>query len=75
MDNKTKTTRPKPLTIHTIAESAPWVLVSHAAEESRLTELLIRKSGVALRKFGNADYVRPTELNAWILNDGEEENG
>ncbi len=48
------------------------MLISKAANDSGLTELLIRKSGITLRKFGNADYIRPTELNAWILNGGKE---
>ncbi len=68
---KTKTPRPKPPAIKPIKEDAPWVLISLAAAESGLTELLIRKSGVTLRKFGTADYVRPVELNAWINGDGE----
>lgn len=67
------TTRPKPPSIQTIEASAPWVLISKAAEQSGLTELLIRKSGITLRKFGNADYIAPSGLNAWILNDGKEE--
>jgi hypothetical protein len=66
--------RPKSPTIRLIEASAPWVLISKAALDSGLTELLIRNAGLGLRKFGNADYVRPTELNAWILNDGKEEN-
>ena len=49
------------------------MLISKAAKDSGLTELLIRKSGIALRKFGNADYVAPGTLNAWILADGKEE--
>lgn len=64
--------RPKSLYIELIQEIAPWVLVSQAAEESGLTELQIRKSGITLRPFGNADYVRPVDLNAWILDGGKE---
>lgn len=45
------------------------MLISKASEKSGLTELLIRQSGVTRRKFGNADYIRPAELNAWILSD------
>ena len=37
------------------------------AEETGLTELLIHAAKVPLRKSGNADYVSPPELNAWIL--------
>lgn len=65
--------RPKSPYIKLIQEIAPWVLISQAADESGLTELLIRNSGIKLKKFGNADYIRPTELNAWILSDGKEE--
>jgi len=64
--------RPKPAVINTISESAPWVLVSKASSESGLTENLIRNTGITLRPFGNADYIRPTALNAWILADGKE---
>ena len=73
MQIRTKTTRPKSPTIETIPASAPWVLVSRAAKESGLTDLLIRKSGVPIRTFGNANYVRSDQLNAWILADGKEE--
>jgi len=70
---KTTSTRKRPKSpfIQLVKESTPWILVSEAAEESGLTEFLIRKSKVMVRKFGNADYVRPDELNAWIL--GKEE--
>ncbi len=61
------TTRTKPPSIQTIEASAPWVLISKAATESGLTELLIRQAKVPRRRFGTADYVRPTELNTWIL--------
>lgn len=64
--------RPKSLYIELIQEIAPWVLISQAAEESGLTELQIRNSGITLRKFGNADYVKPEELNAWIIDGGKE---
>lgn len=70
MKTSTPKKRPKSPTIKTIEESAPWVLISQAAEESGLTELLIRNAGITLRKFGNADYIRPPDLNAWILSDG-----
>ena len=73
MLHQTARKRPKSPTIKTIEESAPWVLISQAAQESGLTDLLIRKSGITLRPFGNADYVRPTDLNAWILDDGKGE--
>ena len=59
--------RPKSHSIQTIMESAPWVLVSKAAEESGLTELQIRQAKFEMKKFGNADFVRPADLNAWIL--------
>lgn len=65
--------RPKPPTIKTVDEIAPWILVAKASAETGLTELLIRKSGVRLRRFGNADYVRPRELNDWINDEGKEE--
>lgn len=61
--------RPKSLSIQPIKEVAPWVLLSKAAEESGLTELHIRKSGIHIRKFGNAHYVAPATRNAWILDD------
>lgn len=64
--------RPKSTSIKTIEESAPWVLISQAAKESGLTALIIRNSGITLRPFGNADYIRPGDLNAWIIADGEE---
>ena len=44
-----------------------------AAEQSGLTELLIRKSGITLRKFGNAHYIKPGDLNAWIIDGGKGE--
>lgn len=72
---KTTTTpkkRPKSPAIRPIDESAPWVLISKAAEESGLSEILIRKSAIGLRKFGNADYLRPGDLNSWINGDGKE---
>ena len=42
------------------------------AEETGLTELLIRAAMVPLRGFGNADYVSLPEHNAWINNGGKE---
>lgn len=62
--------RPRSTSIKIIEECAPWVLISHAAKESGLTSPLIRNSGIELRPFGNADYVRPADLNAWILDGG-----
>jgi hypothetical protein len=62
--------RPKSPYIKLIQEIAPWVLISEAAKESGLTEQQIRKSGITLRPFGNADYVRPLDLNAWIIGPG-----
>lgn len=59
--------RPKSPSIQNITESAPWVLLSKAAEESGLTELQIRQAKFETKKFGNADFVRPTDVNAWIL--------
>ena len=73
MLHQTARKRPKPPSIRLIEESAPWVLISQAAKDSGLTDLLIRNSGIYLRKFGNADYVRPKDLNAWILADGKGE--
>lgn len=55
-------------------ECAPLVLLSKASLETGLTERQIRDSGIKLRRFGTADYIRPTELNAWILKDPQEEN-
>ncbi|MEI7910654.1 MAG: hypothetical protein WCK77_13540 [Verrucomicrobiota bacterium] len=72
MLEKTARKRPKSPSIRLIEESAPWVLISKAAQESGLTELLIRNTGITRRPFGNADYIRPTALNAWILADGKE---
>lgn len=68
-----KKTRPKSVEIKTVPESAPWILIAQAAEESGLTIHLIRRTGLPLRRFGNADYIAPKALNAWILN-GEGEN-
>ena len=62
-----RSSRPKPALIRTIPEEAPWVLLSKAADDSGLTELLIRKANLQIRKFGNAFYVAPAALNAWIL--------
>jgi len=72
---KTTSTRKRPKSpyIDLIQEIAPWVLISKAAEESGLTELQIRNFGGTLRKFGNADYIMPEELNAWINGDGGKE--
>jgi len=61
--------RPKSPSIRLIEESAPWVLISKAVEESGLTEQQIRNSGIKLRKFGTADYIKPGKLNDWILAD------
>jgi len=63
--------RPKSPVIQLVEENAPWMLISKAALDSGLTELLIRQSGIFLKKFGTADYICPTELNAWILKDGK----
>jgi len=73
MKTTPKRKRPKAPSIQTIDETNAWVLISKAADESRLTELQIRKSGITLRKFGNADYIRPLDLNTWINSDGEKE--
>jgi hypothetical protein len=56
--------------IRTIESSAPWVLLSKAAEHCGLNIRQLRKLTLQIRRFGNADYVRPSELNSWIL--GEE---
>lgn len=72
MHAKTTRRRPKSPSIRLIEESAPWVLISQAAKDSGLTDFLIRNSGTYLRKFGNTDYIKPGDLNAWILNGGKE---
>jgi hypothetical protein len=61
--------RPKPSVIQTIPEGHPWVILSKAAMQSGLSEKLIRQAGIPLRKFGNAHYVAPAVLNAWISKD------
>jgi hypothetical protein len=66
--------RPKSPAIHTIPEDAPWVLLSKAAADSGLTELLIRRENLPTRKFGNAHYIQPKDLNAWILQDAPTAN-
>lgn len=63
---KTKS-RPKAPIIRPIPEEAPWVLLSKAAKDSGLTELIIRRENFPTRKFGNAHYIRPEVLNSWIL--------
>lgn len=68
-----KQSRPKAPVIQPIQTGAPWVLLSKAATDSGLSERLIRAEGLPLRRFGNADYIRPVDLNAWILADGKEE--
>jgi len=73
MKNTSKRKRPKSPSIRLIEESAPWVRISIAAKESGLTVLLIRKTGITLRQFGNADYIRPLDLNTWINGDGGKE--
>jgi hypothetical protein len=73
MLHQTARKRPKSTSIRLIEECAPWVLISKAAKDSGLTELLIRNSGIKLRKFGTADYIKPGDLNVWILADGKEE--
>lgn len=68
-----KTTRKRQSSIRPVEEIAPWLLISQAAKESGLTGLLIRNSGITRRPFGNADYIRPADLNAWINGDGGKE--
>lgn len=63
--------RPKSPAICLIPEEAPWVLLSKAASSSGLTERLIRREKLPMRRFGNADYIRPQDLNAWILGEKE----
>jgi len=58
--------RPKAAVIKVITESAPWVLLSKAIKESGVPERDI-KAHLQLRKFGNAFYVSPQALNAWII--------
>jgi len=65
--------RPKPEYINTISESAPWVLLSKASQDTGLTELLIRKAQIPMRRFGTADYIKPGVLNAWIIDGGKGE--
>ena len=65
--------RPKPPEIRTIAESAPWVLLAKAANDSGVTERLIRQARLHLRRFGNADYIAPACLNSRILTGKEHE--
>ncbi len=67
MNDQTTHKRPKPKTIQTVQSTAPWMLVSEASLQSHLTSKMIRSSGLELRPFGNADYVRPKDLNYWIL--------
>ncbi len=55
-------------------ECAPLVLISKASLETGLTERQIRDTGIDLRRIGTADYIRPTELNAWILKGPQEES-
>jgi hypothetical protein len=59
--------RPKSPIIQTIHVEAPWVLLSKAASDSGLSEKLIRRENLPMRRFGNADYIRPQDLNNWIL--------
>ena len=63
MNDQSTHKRPKPKTIQTVKSTAPWMLVSEASEQSHLTVKMIRASGLELRPFGNADYVRPKDLN------------
>ncbi len=72
MSDKHKKPRPKPRTIHTVPDKAPWMLISEASTESNLTDLNIRRSGLSFRKFGTAEYVRPSDLNKWIEGNGQE---
>lgn len=65
--------RPKAPFIRPVPDDAPWILLSRAAQASGLSELIIRKEGLPLRRFGNAHYVRPKDLNNWIL-DGHQES-
>ena len=58
--------RPKAAVIKVITESAPWVLLSKAIKESGVPERDI-KAHLQIRKFGNAFYVSPQALNAWII--------
>jgi hypothetical protein len=59
--------RPKAPVIRPITTDAPWVLLSKAVRDSGLTELLIRRENLPTRKFGNAHYIQPKDLNNWIL--------
>jgi len=65
----TSITRKKPnksSEIKTIPESAPWIMVVRAVEQSGVGEHEIRQK-FKLRRFGNADYVSPSSLNHWIM--------
>lgn len=59
--------RPRSKEIRPITASAAWVLLSSAAREVGITERIIRKQNLPTRRFGNADYINPSDLNAWIL--------
>jgi len=61
--------RPKAATINIISETAPWILLSKAIRESGVPERDV-KANLQIRKFGNAYYVSPQQLNAWILREG-----
>jgi len=58
--------RPKASVIQVINESAPWVLLSKAIRESGVPERDI-KANLQIRKFGNAFYISPANLNKYIL--------
>lgn len=65
-----KISRTRSPEVRPIPESAPWVLLSIASRISGISKRAIRSQGIPMRRFGNADYVQPGSLNAWIR--GEE---
>jgi len=61
--------RSKSFEIRTINSDAPWVNLKKASAESGLNIKHLRKLALQRRRFGNADYIKPAELNSWILGD------
>lgn len=60
--------RNRSVTIQPVATTAPWIRLTEAARQSGLNRSEIRDiPGIRIRKFGNAYYVNPNVVNAWIL--------
>lgn len=60
--------RNRSITIQLVATTAPWIRITEAARQSGLGRSDIRDiPGIRVRTFGNADYVDPKVVNAWIL--------